>query len=111
MKKVLVYFGYKEDWSNIYNKNELLKYLSDIIYDVKVFTTIDTLRDYLKNEGKNYKNYILPVRTINTIELNDSKINTLFKTDTQHLKELDNKKLFSISFIIFIVFSLFNFNS
>jgi len=94
MKKILVYFGYKEDWSNIYNKDELLKYLNDIISDVKVFTTIDALRDYLKNEGKNYKNYILPVRTRNTIELNDAKINNLFKIETLHLKELDNKKLF-----------------
>jgi predicted ATP-grasp superfamily ATP-dependent carboligase len=95
MKKVLVYFGYKESWSNIYNKHELLKYLGDIIYDIKVFKTIDDLRNYLNKEGQNFKNYILPVRVEDIIKLNNANINSLFKIETTHLLELDNKKLFS----------------
>jgi len=95
MKKVLVYLGYKQSWSNIYNKHELLKYLGDIIYDIKVFKTIDDLQNYLNKEGQNFKNYILPVRVEDIIELNDANINSLFKIETTHLLELDNKKLFS----------------
>lgn len=95
MKKVLVYFGYNESWSNIYNKDELLKYLGDIIYDIKIFTTIDSLRDYLNKEGQNYKNYILPVTVNDIVKLNNEIINSLFKIETTQLLELDNKKLFS----------------
>ena len=95
MKNILVYFGYKKSWSKIYNKDELLKYLSDIIHDIKIFTTINSLQDYLNKEGKNYKNYILPVRIKHIMELNDANINSLFKIENVQLEQFYEKKLFS----------------
>jgi len=72
-----------------------MNHLSDIINDVKIFTDIPTLKHYLKTEGQNYKNYILPSITDHIRELNKAGINSLFKIDSGWLDRLDDKKKFA----------------
>lgn len=95
MKKVLVYYGVHEDWKNIYDKNQLMNFLNDIIYDVKIFKDIPSLKTYLYGDGRNYKNYILPSRIHHIHELNDAKINSLFDIKCEYLKILSDKKTFA----------------
>lgn len=94
MKKILIFYGHYESWFNIYNKKNLMKFLSDLIYDVKIFTDIPSLKSFLNGEGQQYKNYIMPSRIEHIHELNAARINSLFKIDSRWLKRLNNKKLF-----------------
>lgn len=94
MKKMLIFYGHYEGWFNIYNKTNLMEFLSDLIYDVKIFTDIPSLKSFLNGEGQQYKNYIMPSRIEHIHELNAAKINSLFKIDSGWLKRLNNKKLF-----------------
>jgi predicted ATP-grasp superfamily ATP-dependent carboligase len=94
MKNMLVFYGCHPDWSNIYNKNMLMNYLHDIIDDITIIKDIELLRQYLKSEGQNYKNYIMPSRIHHIHELNDANINSLFQIDSGYLKQLEDKKLF-----------------
>uniref|UniRef100_A0A6C0LDU4 ATP-grasp domain-containing protein n=1 Tax=viral metagenome TaxID=1070528 RepID=A0A6C0LDU4_9ZZZZ len=97
MKRNLIFYGYHEKWadSNLYNKNTYMNHLSDIIHDVKIFTDISSLQAYLKTEGQNYKNYILPSLTDHIRELNNAEINSLFEIDSFWLDQLDYKKKFA----------------
>jgi len=94
MKNMLVFYGYHPDWKNIYDKNMLKNELRGIIDDVIIFKRIDELRNYLKTEGQNYKNYIMPSRIHHIHELNNANINSLFQIDSGWLKQLEDKKLF-----------------
>uniref|UniRef100_A0A6C0LC37 ATP-grasp domain-containing protein n=1 Tax=viral metagenome TaxID=1070528 RepID=A0A6C0LC37_9ZZZZ len=95
MKNVLIFYGYFERWDNMYKKDYLMQDLSDIIHDIKIFTDIFSLKEYLKTDGQNYKNYILPSLIKDTHELNREGINSLFKIDSGWLDRLDDKKKFA----------------
>ena len=72
-----------------------MDHLSDLLHDVKIFTDIPSLKHYLKTDGQNYKNYILPSITDHIRDLNDAGINSLFKIDSGWLDRLDDKKKFA----------------
>ena len=95
MKRVLVFYGYFDLWHDIYDKNPLMKYLYDIIDDIVLFKNMDELRNYLKTDGQNYKNYILPSRIHHIHDLNNADIKSLFKIDSGWLSQLEDKKLFA----------------
>ena len=94
-KRNLLFYGYHNYWPSLYNKNTYMNHLSDIINDVKIFRDIPRLQEYLKTEGQNYKNYILPSITDHIKELNNAGINSLFKLDSGWLDRLDDKKKFA----------------
>jgi hypothetical protein len=95
MKKNLIYYGYIPDWKNVFDIGALLSSpLGKFVNNILIFETIPSLRNYLCTDGKNYKNYIFPVKVENIEELNGAKINSLFKVDSYYLKHFNNKQLF-----------------
>jgi predicted ATP-grasp superfamily ATP-dependent carboligase len=94
MIKKLVYFGNHKVWSVIYDKNHLMKYLSDVINDVLVFEDMGSLKNYINNEGQSYKNYILPSRLEDIIELKNAGIHSLFDVDSNIIQKMSDKKQF-----------------
>lgn len=94
MKKNLIFYGYHKPWEIMYNKSSVMENLHNIIHGVKIFTDIPTLKQYLANDGKEYKNYILPTTVDHIHELNAGGIKSLFKIDSGWLKRFDDKKLF-----------------
>lgn len=94
MKKNLVFFGYCKHWPSMYEKNNLMRYLSDTINDVLVFDDMDSLKNYINNEGQAYKNYILPSRVDNINDLRILGIHSLFDADPDAVQHFDDKKLF-----------------
>lgn len=97
MKKKLIFYGYFEKWSSMYEKDTLIKYLNDIIDDVLLFDDINKLKKYLelRSDNKKYKIYILPSRIHHIHELNNAGIKSLFNISSYWLHKLEDKKLFS----------------
>ena len=94
MNKVLIYYGFIPDWMNVFDINSLMSSLSETIKKILIITNIESLKKYLLSDGLNYKNYILPVKIENIVELNNAGINSLFEIKTSDLKKLEDKKLF-----------------
>lgn len=94
MKKAIIFYGYHKPWNIMYDLDKLTKNLSTIGDKVKIVPNISELKSYLKEEGQQYKNYILPITVKHIEELNAAFINSLFKIDSGWLKILDDKQLF-----------------
>lgn len=103
MKRVLVFYGYYEYWDakfeswerNLYDKNSLLKKLSDSIDDVIIIENMNDLKQYLNGQGKDCKNYILPSLTWHVQELLHAGVKSLFSVSPHSYDKLINKKSFS----------------
>ena len=95
MKRVLVFYGCCDIFENIYNKNELMKHVHDILDDIILIKTVGELRQYLQDDGKKNKNYILPSRIHHIHELNNAGVKSLFQIDSRWLNKLEDKKLFA----------------
>ena len=73
MKKTLIIYGVMWGWTN-FEENRLLPYLKPKIDDMKVFTDTKKLKHYLENEGKNDKNFVLPLSDCHLSEINGTDI-------------------------------------
>jgi len=95
MEKCIIFYGYHEQWDPIYRKKSIKDKLINFIKKIKIINDINSLKYFLNNDGKNYKNYILPTLVEHIIELKNFAINSLFNVDSTILDVLCNKKKFS----------------
>ena len=95
MKRMLIFYGLYEHWNktknhwdkNLYDKENLMKHIGDLIDGIAIFNDIPALKKYLKN-------YILPVMTWHITEILDQKIPSLFVLQSNFIKILDDKAIF-----------------
>ena len=95
MDKCLIFYGNNNDWTKIYNKESIKNKLKIIFKKTEIFEDINILKNFLKNEGQKYKNYILPMLVEHIVDLNNAGINNLFCVSSKNLDYLCNKKKFS----------------
>ena len=91
--KTLIIYGEMWGWVN-FNDTILLPHLKNKIDNIKVFTETSKLKNYLNNEGKNNKNYILPLTDTHLNEIHQANIDTMVpKMDITNI--FSNKQLFA----------------
>ena len=91
--KTFIIYGEMWGWTNFDDK-VLLPHLKGKIDALKVFTETDKLKQYLEKEGKNDKNYILPLTDTHLNEIHLANINAMVpKMDVTNI--FSNKKLFA----------------
>jgi glutathione synthase/RimK-type ligase-like ATP-grasp enzyme len=95
MDKCLIFYGYHEQWDQLYRKESIKNKLRGFIQKVIIIYDIESLKNFLRNEGQNYKNYILPTLVEHIVELNNAWINSLFQVNSTVIDELCHKKKFS----------------
>jgi hypothetical protein len=69
---VFIIYGNQVGWN--VDCNKLLNHVKPFINNVKLYTSIHSLLNYLNNEGKNYKNHILPLTEPHILELRNANI-------------------------------------
>jgi len=94
MKKAIIIYGYHKPWHIMYDIDKLTKNLSTISDIVKIIYDVEDLKNYLIDEGREYKNYILPITVKHIHQLNKACIKSLFEIDSSWITRLDDKQLF-----------------
>lgn len=72
--KVLVIYGKKPGWHNFENEQTLIPYLNNKVQSIKIFTTVNKLNAYLRQEGSHHTVYIMPLDESHMIELYNANI-------------------------------------
>lgn len=70
---VLIIYGQMGHWHN-FTSDVLLPYFYGRINAIKIFTEVNLLKNYLDNEGKWYKNYVMPLTESHMYELHHANI-------------------------------------
>jgi predicted ATP-grasp superfamily ATP-dependent carboligase len=86
---VLVIYGHQQGWN--VHPDKLLKHLTPFFIDVKYYTEILSLKNYL--EYNNNKNYILPLTEPHILELNEHQIKAIMTTP-EVISIFSNKDVF-----------------
>ena len=72
---IIIFYGIQNGW--IVNANKILDIMKPYILDCRHYTDISELKNYLNEEGKNYKNYIFPLTEHPMIELEKHNIKAI----------------------------------
>lgn len=73
---VLIIYGQLMHWHN-FTSDVLLPHFNGKINAIKIFTDVNLLKHYLNNEGKWYKNYVMPLNENHMYELHGANIKAL----------------------------------
>lgn len=73
---VLIIYGQLMHWHN-FTSDVLLPHFHGKINAIKIFTNVHVLKNYLNNEGKWYKNYVMPLNETHMYELHAANIKAL----------------------------------
>ena len=95
MKRILVFYGYFDRWDKMYNRDELIPYIHELIDDVILMKDIDSLKKYLLVDGIANKNYIMPSQVNHIHELNEAGIKSMITVNSEQLRFLEDKKSFA----------------